>query len=61
MHYPHDPLTLELADELGLLLFTETLGWGNSLRDIRSAEFHAQQLAMIDEAVPTTSRETALR
>merc|ERR1719331_1523893 len=54
VHYPHDPLTLELADELGLLLWTETLGWGNSLRDIRSPEFHAQQLAMIDEAVPTT-------
>lgn len=54
VHYPHDALTLELADELGILLWTETLGWGNSKRDLTDAGFRSAQVQMLDEAVPTT-------
>jgi len=54
VHYPHDLLTLELADELGLLLWTETLGWGNHMDDLTSSSFSELQVSMLDEAVVQT-------
>jgi beta-glucuronidase len=54
VHYPHDLLTLELADELGILLWAETLGWGNHFSDLTSEKFREGQLTMLDEAVVET-------
>jgi len=54
VHYPHDLLTLELADELGVLLWAETLGWGNHFADLTSDKFKEGQLTMLDEAVAET-------
>jgi len=38
-HYPQDPRFLDLCDEVGLLVFEESLGWQQGLRHFHSAEY----------------------
>ena len=42
-HYPQSELMLDLADELGLLVWDETLGWENPLDSLNNEEFIRRQ------------------
>lgn len=54
VHYPHDPRVLEVADESGMLVWAETLGWGTSQAELLDPTFGDAQVAMLDEAVHVT-------
>lgn len=45
VHYPQDSRFLDLCDELGLLVWEETLGWGNPPEHFRNPAFAAAQKA----------------
>ncbi len=44
-HYPQDPRFLSLCDELGFLVWEESLGWGQKVKDFLSRDFIEQQLS----------------
>ncbi len=44
-HYPQDARFLELCDELGFLVWEESLGWGQRVKDFLDKDFVAQQLS----------------
>lgn len=43
-HYPQSEKMLELCDRLGLLVWEETLGWGNPVNALMDPGFQARQL-----------------
>jgi len=51
VHYPHDKKFLDLCDQLGILVWQENLGWGNSESQLTNATFVNAQLQGIDEMV----------
>ncbi|MBQ9338616.1 MAG: hypothetical protein IJS14_15100 [Lentisphaeria bacterium] len=42
-HYPQSRIMLDLADELGLMVWDETLGWQNPLDSLTNPEFQRRQ------------------
>ncbi|WP_100444655.1 glycoside hydrolase family 2 TIM barrel-domain containing protein [Glycomyces xiaoerkulensis] len=50
-HYPQDPLFLDLCDELGILVWSESIGWQYPAERLTDPSFIAAQLAHIDEMV----------
>ncbi len=43
-HYPQSEELLDLCDELGILVWEESLGWGNSAECLKDPDFQAKQL-----------------
>jgi len=43
VHYPHDPAFLDLCDEAGLLVWCESLGWGNTPDQLANPQFASLQ------------------
>ncbi|MBN2450682.1 MAG: beta-galactosidase [Lentisphaeria bacterium] len=39
VHYPHDQAFLDLCDEMGLLVWAESLGWGNGAEELADPRF----------------------
>ena len=39
VHYPHDTRFLDLCDELGIMVWQENLGWGNSESQLTNKDF----------------------
>ncbi|WP_026932473.1 glycoside hydrolase family 2 TIM barrel-domain containing protein [Glycomyces tenuis] len=50
-HYPQDPLFLDLCDEAGILVWSESIGWQYPVERLTDADFVAAQLEHIDEMV----------
>jgi beta-glucuronidase len=50
-HYPQDQRFLDLCDELGMLVFEESLGWGQQINHFKDKQFcdlaEAQTVAMV--------------
>ena len=42
-HYPQSQMMLDIADELGILVWDEILAWGNPLDSLTDAEFQKRQ------------------
>ena len=55
VHYPHSREELDVADRLGVLVWQESLGWGNSAADVKNPRFVAQQLQCIEEMLNNTA------
>ena len=61
-HYPQSPRFLGLCDELGLLVWEESLGWGNgqtytkegTIDELKDPDFIAQQVRQTREMVRTS-------
>lgn len=50
-HYAQDPRFLALCDEMGMLVFEESLGWGQSVRHFTDKKFIDAQLKQITEMI----------
>ena len=48
-HYPQDQRFLELCDEYGLLVWEESIGWQNGVRDFENRKF-------MDQIIDSTGR-----
>ena len=46
-HYPQDPRFLDLCDEMGIMVWEESLGWGNTPEEITAPHFAAAQLRQL--------------
>ena len=66
-HYPQDQRFLDLCDEKGVLVWEETLAWGNSVPQLRDPLFMQAQLAtahaMVDASInhPSVSAKVSAR
>ncbi|XP_065839952.1 beta-glucuronidase-like [Oscarella lobularis] len=54
VHYPHNPHLLDMCDELGILLWQETLGWGLSESTLTNPDIQKDLLYELDEMVNNT-------
>jgi beta-glucuronidase len=52
-HYQQDPRFLDLCDEMGFLVFEESLGWGQQVRHFTDPEFIAAQVAQTAAMIDT--------
>lgn len=50
-HYPQDPRWMDLLDENGILLWSETLGPDVSVKNVQDPYFRTYQLQQVDEMV----------
>ncbi|MCD0447021.1 hypothetical protein LO763_25725 [Glycomyces sp. A-F 0318] len=50
-HYPMDPLFLDLCDESGILVWSESIGWQYPVEHLTDPAFVEAQLSHIDEMV----------
>jgi beta-glucuronidase len=50
-HYPQDPRFLDLCDEVGIVVWEETLGPGVSLKDIQDPYFMKYQIQSVNEMI----------
>ena len=50
-HYPQDPRFLDLCDEMGFLVFEESMGWGQRAKHFVSPKFIAAQLKQTEEMI----------
>ncbi|MFC1736393.1 glycoside hydrolase family 2 protein [Candidatus Hydrogenedentota bacterium] len=51
VHYPQDPRFLDLCDEMGICVLSESIGWQNTEEQINDPHFIKAQLNNIDEMV----------
>ena len=51
VHYTHDPRVFDFCDELGILVWEESLGWGNPPDDLANEKVLAEALAATKEMV----------
>lgn len=50
-HYPQDPRFLDLCDEMGILVFEESMGWGQKVKHFTDPKFIAAQLKQTEEMI----------
>jgi beta-glucuronidase len=50
-HYPQDPRFLNLCDEMGILVFEESMGWGQKVKHFTDPKFIAAQLKQTEEMI----------
>lgn len=53
-HYPQDQRFLDLCDEQGILVFEESMGWGQKLSHTQDPAFIAAQLQQTEEMIQTS-------
>ncbi len=53
-HYQQDPRFLDLCDELGFLVFEESMGWGQQVRHFTDPKFIDAQLAQTATMIQTS-------
>jgi beta-glucuronidase len=54
-HYPQDERFLEICDEAGICVWSESTGWQHTSRELSNQQFLAAQLTNIDEMVAVAS------
>jgi beta-glucuronidase len=59
-HYPMDPLFLDLCDELGILVWSESIGWQYPVGRLTDPAFADAQLAHIDEMVAAAANHPSI-
>jgi len=52
-HYPQDDRFLDLCDEMGVLVWAESLAWGNSAKTLNDKRFMTAQLDTVTAMVDT--------
>lgn len=53
-HYQQDPRFLDLCDEMGFLVFEESIGWGQNIKHFTDPAFVAAQLAQTAAMIETS-------
>jgi beta-glucuronidase len=53
-HYQQDPRFLDLCDELGMLVFEESMGWGQGQKHFTDPDFVAAQLKQTADMIATS-------
>ena len=53
-HYPQSQAMLDLADELGLLVWDEILGWENPLESLTDKEFQRRQVSSLTRMIESS-------
>lgn len=53
-HYPQDQRFLDLCDELGFLVWEESLGWGQADRQLTNPKFMADHAVVVEEMILTS-------
>lgn len=51
VHYTHDPRMFDFCDELGILVWEESLGWGNTSWDIANEDVLTEAIAATKEMI----------
>ncbi|HEU5130157.1 MAG TPA: glycoside hydrolase family 2 TIM barrel-domain containing protein [Glycomyces sp.] len=59
-HYPQDPMFLDLCDELGVCVWSETIGWQYPVAMMREAAFVEAQIEHLDEMVAAAANHPSI-
>jgi beta-glucuronidase len=59
-HYPQDPLFLDLCDETGLCVWSESIGWQHPAEHITDLRFIKAQTNHIDEMLSTAANHASV-
>lgn len=50
-HYPQDPRFLDLCDRMGIMVFEEAMGWGQTVKHFQDRNFVDAQIKQVDEMI----------
>jgi beta-glucuronidase len=59
-HYPQDRRFLDLCDRMGMLVWCETIGWGQTGQQLKNPAFMAGQMLQVDEMVAAAANHPSV-
>ena len=60
VHYPIDQRFLDLCDELGFLIWEETLGWQNTSEQYQNKDFYQLQMLQIKQMIKNSANHPSI-